>query len=338
MKTRDKILIGLAATAGATWGLRAWLRSRRRITLADRVVVITGASSGHGFIVAQQAAEHGAKLVLAARDVQALRQAEAELRVLGARDVLIVPTDVSEREQAEALITRTIERFGRIDVLVNNAGIISVGPLETMTVEDFRRVLATNFWGAVYTSLAALPYMRAQQFGRIANVSSLGGKVAAPHLLPYTTSKFALTGFTEGLRAEAARDNILITGIYPGTMRTGGHTHAWFKGDKEAEYTWFALSDTTPVVSVSAHKTARKLWQAVCDGEPEVVVGWTAKAAVLFHDLFPEWNAELLALADRLLPAPTDVQAPAVQGQNLQGTAPDLLNRAVPPSARPGLS
>jgi NAD(P)-dependent dehydrogenase (short-subunit alcohol dehydrogenase family) len=110
--------------------------------------------------------------------------------------------------------------------------------------------------------------MRAQRFGRIANVVSVGGRAAMPHLLPYTASKFALTGLTQGLRAELAKDNILVTGIYPATMRTGGHTHAWFKGNREAEYTWFALSDSVPILSTSAEYVARRLWQAVCNGDP----------------------------------------------------------------------
>ena len=189
---------------------------------------------------------------------------------------MAVPTDVTDQAQVNALVDRTVERHGRVDILVNNAGIIGVGPIETMTLDDFRAMMATHFWGPLYATMAVLPHMRARQFGRIANVVSVGGKAAVPHLLPYTASKFALTGLTEGLRTELARDNILVTGIYPHTMRTGGHTHAEFKGQREAEYTWFALSDSLPLVSTSAEHVARTLWRAVCDGDAEVVVGWPA--------------------------------------------------------------
>ncbi len=250
--------------------------------------------------------------------------------------MLVVPTDVTDRSQANELVSRTLERYGRLDVLVNNAGTILVGPVETMTEDDFRRVVETNFWGAYHVTMAALPAMRARKFGRIANISSIGGKAAFPHLLPYTVSKFALSGFTEGLRAELARDNILVTGVYPGTMRTGGHTHAWFKGNTTAEYTWFAASDTLPLLSVSAVRVADRTWRAICDGDPELVVGWTVRAGLLAHDLFPDWTAELTTLINKALPGPENLGAPAVQGQDLVGTVPTLLNRAVPDRARPG--
>jgi len=205
-----------------------------------------------------------------------------------------------------------------------------------MTPEDFRAAVDINFWGAFHTTMAVLPQMRAQRFGRIANVSSIGGKVAVPHLVPYTVSKFALTGFTAAMRTELARDNILVTGIYPSTMRTGGHAHAWFKGNREAEFTWFALSDSLPGLSTSAAHVARLLWKAVCDGEAEVIVGWPARLAVTVQALFPNEMAEIMTLADRLLPGPAHLDAPAVQGQDLGGTVAGMLNKAIPSGTRPG--
>jgi NAD(P)-dependent dehydrogenase (short-subunit alcohol dehydrogenase family) len=337
MRRREKILLAALIGAGTAIGAKAWLRSRRRIDLAGRVVVVTGGTSGHGFIVARLAAEEGARLVIAARNPAELRAAEEELRQFGARDVLAVPTDVSDPEQARALIVRTMDHFGRLDVLINNAGIISVGPVEAMNLDDFRQAMATNFWGAVYTTLAALPTMRKQQFGRIGNVVSIGGKLAVPHLLPYSASKFALTGFTEGLRSEVAHDNILVTGIYPTTMRTGGHTHAWFKGNQEAEYTWFALSDSIPGLSLPAESVARKLLEALKNGDPELYVPWPAQVVAAVNSIFPSWVSEALTLLDRSLPAPTGTPGPAIQGQHLAGKIPATLNRAVPPSARPGI-
>jgi NAD(P)-dependent dehydrogenase (short-subunit alcohol dehydrogenase family) len=337
MRTRDKALLGAALGAGAVWGTRAFLRWRRRIELEGRVVIITGASSGHGYLLARHAAEQGARLVLAARDAEALHAAESELVALGAGAVLGVPTDVTDADQVRRLVARAVDRFGRIDVLVNNAGIIGVGPLETMTLDDFRDAMATNFWGAVYASLAVLPVMRAQRFGRIGNVVSVGGLVAVPHLTPYTASKFALTGFTRALRAELAGDNILVTGVYPHTMRTGGHTHAWIKGDRLKEYTLFALSDTVPLVSVSAERVARRFWRAVCDGEPEVVVGWPAQVAATLQPLFPNETAEALALLAQALPGAGGAGTEAQQGQQIAGAIPELFNRAVPPHTRPGM-
>ncbi len=334
MKLRDQLLIGLAGMAGLALAGRALLRNRRRIDLAGRVVIVTGGSTGLGLLVARQAVAKGAKVVLAARGEDDLRAAEAELRGLGG-DVLAVPTDVSDEGQVRNLVARTIERHGRVDVLVNNAGTIQVGPAETMAVDDFKTAMATNFWGELLPTLAVLPHMRARGFGRIANVVSVGGKVAMPHLLPYVASKFALTGLTEGLRAELAKDNILVTGIYPGTIRTGGHTHAQFKGDRDAEYTWFSLSDVIPGVSASADHAARVLWKAVEHGDPEAVVGWNARVAIIFHNLFPEWTVEALALINQTLPAATTLHGGPVRGEELTGKIPETLNRALPPGTRP---
>ncbi len=334
MKTRDQLLIGAVAGAGLAWGARQMLRLSRRISLEDRVVIVTGASTGHGLLVARYAAQRGARLVLAARDTENLYAAEIEMTHAGARGVLAVPTDVTDREQCQYLVDLAVEKFGQVDVLINNAGIIQVGPLGSMTLLDFENAMATNFWGAVYCSMAAIPYMRQRGFGRIANVVSIGGKVPTPHLLPYTCSKFALTGFTEGLRTELAKDGILVTGVYPHLMRTGGHVHAWVGGDREAEYTLFALSDTLPIVSTSAESVARRLWQAVCDGDAEVIAGWPAVIAAKVHALFPNWSTEALTLVDRLLPKATGSGGP-VRGRDVGGRLPEILSRQIPPATRP---
>jgi short-subunit dehydrogenase len=335
MRLQSKIGLGIAGIGAALWATRAYLRSQRRITLDGRVVVITGASRGLGLLVAREAARGGARLVIAARDASSLDDAAAELRLEGSPEVVAIPTDVSDRVQAQALIGRAIDYFGSIDILINNAGTMVVGPVESMTIEDFERVMATNYWGEVYTTLAVLPHMQARKFGRIGNVVSLGGKVAIPHMLSYTASKFALTGFNEGLRAELVKDGIYVTGIYPGTIRTGGHTHTEVKGDHEAEYTWFGLSDTLPGLSTSAHACARSLWRAVLDGEPEVVVGLPSKLAVAFHNLFPEWNAELQPIINSALPSMPTGPNDSVRGENIHGKVPDLVNRLIPGGTRP---
>ncbi|WP_435007203.1 SDR family NAD(P)-dependent oxidoreductase [Tundrisphaera lichenicola] len=334
MKVKHKIWAGVAGGAAVAWGVRAWLRSRRRIELSGRVVIVTGGSTGLGLMVARMAAQRGASVVIAARGEENLRAAEDELRELGG-EVLAVPTDVSDEGQVRTLVARTIERFGRVDILVNNAGTIQVGPAQAMNRDDFEKAMATNFWGELHAILAVLPQMRAQGGGRIANVVSVGGKVSVPHLLPYSASKFALTGLTEGLRAELARDNILVTGIYPGTIRTGGHTHAEFKGDRNAEYTWFALSDTVPGISTSAESCARELWEAVLNGDPEVVVGWNARLVVFAHHLFPGWMTEAFSLINRALPSGGENHGPSVRGEDLTGKVPETLNRLIPHGARP---
>jgi NAD(P)-dependent dehydrogenase (short-subunit alcohol dehydrogenase family) len=329
-------MVGALAGVGLAWGARQVLRFSRRIALDGRVVIVTGASTGHGLMVARYAARHGARLVLAARDTENLYAAEIEMTHAGARDVLAVPTDVTDREQCRYLVDLAVERFGRVDILINNAGIIQVGPVEAMTLLDIESAMATNFWGAVYCTIAVVPYMRRQGFGRIGNVISIGGKVPTPHLLPYTSSKFALTGFTQALRAELTKDGILVTGIYPHLMRTGGHVHAFVKGDREAEYTLFALSDALPIVSVSAESVAQRLWRAVCDGDAEVIAGWPAVIAAKVHALFPNWTAEALALVARVLP-PADESGVPARGGDVPGRLPEALSRQIPPGTGPDI-
>ncbi len=334
MALREKVMVGAMAGVGLAWGARQLLRLSRRITLEDRVVIVTGASTGHGLMVARYAAERGAHLILAARDTENLYHAEIDMAHVGARSVLAVPTDVTDREQCQYLVNLAVERHGRIDILVNNAGIMLVGPMEDMTLEDFEHAMATNFWGAVHCTMAALPHMRGRQFGRIANVISLGGKMPVPHLVAYTASKFALAGLTQSLRTELVKEGILVTGVYPNLMRTGGHTHAWIKGNHQAEYTLVGLTDTLPVLSTSAEHVARKLWQAVCDGDAEVVVGWPARIAAAIHALSPEWSIEGLSLLGRLLPAATG-SGGSLQGRDIPGPISEYLSRQVPASARP---
>lgn len=335
MKMRNTLALGMATGAGLLWGARQWLRSQRNIDLAGRVVIITGGTSGHGMIAARLAARRGARLVLVARSTDVLHQAVDDLRDHGAADVIGIPTDITVPEQVQAMVSQTLEHFGRIDVLINNAGIITVGPMEHVTLEQIHEVMAANFWGAVHCTLAVLPQMRQQQFGRIGNVVSVGGKMAVPHLLPYTASKFALSGWTKGLRAELARDNILVTGIYPSTMRTGGHTHASFQGNRQLEYLWFALGDSIPLLSTSAWNVAEQLWDAVCHGDPEVHVGWQSKMYFVTEALFPNWTSEVFSLVNRVLPPPAGGGSEPVQGQDLGGQVPRVLNEAVPRAARP---
>jgi NAD(P)-dependent dehydrogenase (short-subunit alcohol dehydrogenase family) len=335
MRTETKLALGAIAAAGTMWGARAWLRSRRWVELRDRVVVITGSDSGFGLVQARQVAAQGAIVVLAARDAGKLEQAAEAVQRDGAQDVLAVPTDVAKPDQAERLIAQTVERFGRIDVLINTAGLMIVGAEPTLSLEDMHWMMNVNFWGAVHTTRAALPHMRRARFGRIANVSSVGGRFAAPHMLPYTVSKFALTGYTKSLRPEALRDNIYVTGIYPSVIRTGGHRHAWIKGNQEAEYSWFSLGDVIPGVATSVETAARIAIHAIQSGDPEAIIGLGARLKIAIDGLMPNWSAELMDLMENAFPAPTNLEAPAVQGRDIHGTIPDFTNKQVPDRARP---
>ena len=160
----------------------------------------------------------GARLTLVARDEEELQRAVEDLATRQPfAEVLPAPADVRVRYQAERAIAMAVERFGAVDVLINNAGIIQVGPLDHMKLADYEDAMLTHFWGPLYMTIAALPHMRREGAGRIVNISSIGGKIGVPHLVPYSASKFALAGLSEGLRAELARDNIVGDNGVPGS-------------------------------------------------------------------------------------------------------------------------
>jgi hypothetical protein len=169
-------------------------------------------------------------------------------------------------------------------------------------------------------TLAVLPGMRRRREGRIVNVTSIGGKVSIPHLLPYTASKFALVGLSEGLRSELAKDGIVVTTVCPGLMRTGSHKNALFKGRHRSEFAWFSISDSLPGLSMNADNAARQILDACERGLGEVVLSLPAKAAVLFHDLFPGITADLLGLVNRLLPAPGGIGKAVATGKDSESS------------------
>lgn len=257
-------------------------------------------------------------MALLARDADSLQRAHELLR--GKGQVFVCPCDIRDREQVERALADVRGQFGPIDVLVNNAGTITVGPMDTMTPEEYREALDVFFWGPLHTSLAVLPEMRARRSGRIVNVSSIGGKISVPHLLPYSVGKFALAGFSEGIRSELTKDNVYVTTVYPGLMRTGSPRNADFKGKHRAEYTWFLLSDSMPGLSVDADRAAGKIVRACEYGEAELIISLPAKFAIKMHQLFPGLSSLALAAVNVGLPAPGELGQAKAKGA--QSTTP----------------
>jgi NAD(P)-dependent dehydrogenase (short-subunit alcohol dehydrogenase family) len=296
---------GKAALALAAAGASAFLLSktarRSRYDFRDKVVLITGGSRGLGLELARQFADEGARVALCARDGEELQRAREDLTQHNTY-AFTHPCDVSSPQQVQDLVRAVEANLGPIDVLVNNAGTITVGPISAMTREDYETAMNTHFWGAYNTIDAVVPGMRRRQAGRIVNVSSFGGKVGVPHLAPYCASKFALVGYTQALRAELADDGITVTLICPGLMRTGSPRNAFFKSQNEAEYAWFKVGDSIPGFSTASDAAARRIVEACRTGEAEVTLTLPAKAAVRFQALFPDAFAELAVLANRLLP------------------------------------
>jgi NAD(P)-dependent dehydrogenase (short-subunit alcohol dehydrogenase family) len=293
----------LATTVGVGLALSAYLRRPVPFIFRGKTAVITGGSRGLGLVMARQLVREGASVVLLARNAEELRKAEAELTGLGGA-VLALRCDIRKRDHVEHAIQKALERFGQIDILINNAGVIQVGPLEHMTCEDFEESLAVHFFGPLFITLAVLPHMQRSGEGRIVNITSIGGKIAVPHLAPYSAGKFALVGFSDALRSEVRRQGIRVTTVVPGLMRTGSPPNAHFKGRHKEEYAWFAVSDALPLLSMNAERAAALILEACRRGAPRLTIGVQAKAAILLNELFPGATAEIAALVNRVLPSP----------------------------------
>ncbi|HMF54869.1 MAG TPA: SDR family NAD(P)-dependent oxidoreductase [Pyrinomonadaceae bacterium] len=313
-RNRDGLMLA-AASVGGFLAARVLWNWWREYELHGRVALITGGSRGLGLVMAREFAREGARLAICARDVDELERARADLMNRGA-EVLAVPCDVTDRSQVCEMVKVVQDHYGQIDVLVNNAGVIQVGPIEVMTVEDFDEAMRVHFWGPLYTTFAVLPEMRRRGQGRIVNISSIGGKISVPHLVPYSASKFALVGLSEGLRAELQKDGIVVTTVCPGLMRTGSPRNATFKGKNRAEYAWFSISDSLPLSSMMAGRAARQIIAACKRGDAEIVLTIQAQLAVKFHGLFPGLTADMLGLINRLLPAPGGIGKRHAKGKD----------------------
>ena len=193
---------------------------------ARAAIVLTGASSGIGRALALQLADQGARLALAARGADELEAAADACRGRGA-EALAVPTDVSDEDQCRALVARAVEAFGRLDVLVNNAGVSMWARFDEMDdLTPLRRIMDVNYFGAVYCTHAALPHLKATR-GRIVNVASLTGKTGVPTRTGYAASKHAMAGFFDSLRIELRGSGVSVTTVYPGFVATGVRRHAY---------------------------------------------------------------------------------------------------------------
>ena len=327
MSTNTQRALAVAAGAGAVLALRA-LSNRAAYDFRGKSVLITGGSRGLGLVLARELAAEGARLTIIARDRVELEHARVDLEARGA-EVLAFACDVRDQADVQSAIARVVARYGSIDVLINNAGVIQAGPVEHMQVADFEDALNTHLWGPLYAMLAATPYMRRQGGGRVVNIASIGGKVAVPHLVPYTTSKFALVGLSDGMRAELARENITVTTVCPGLMRTGSHLNALFKGQHAEEFTWFSIIDSLPISSIDARRAARQIVEACRRGDAQLVISIQAQAITLLTAIFPNLSARALKLINQLLPTPTGTGGDeAKTGWESQSPlAPSLLTR-----------
>lgn len=293
------------------------------------VALVIGASRGLGLLIARELGTRGHRVVIAARDSDTLARA-AEL--LGEQGVSASTEvcDVTSPDAVTAMVERVETEVGPIEVMLHVAGVIQAGPLESMTRDHFSQAIDVMLWGPINASLATLVPMRRRKRGKIGIVSSIGGLVSVPHLLPYSTAKFGATGFSRGLRAELAGTGISVTTITPGLMRTGAHLHSLMVGDQPAEYAWFSASASLPLISMDADVAAAKIVDGVLAGRANVVLTPLAKLGMRIHGVAPSTTAVVMGLAARLLPsAPTTGSDETIEGWQAEERLPPVAAAVV---------
>lgn len=299
MKTRNLIISGLAF-AGIL-AVRSAIRSARHESVYKRVVLITGGSRGLGLVLARQLAEEGARVVVCARNEEDLSKVARDFEM---NDIFTVTCDITDKSQVKTMMEHIRSEVGEVDMLINNAGIVQVGPMETMTEEDYEAAMRIHFWGPYNLINEVLPTMKKRKSGRIVNIVSINGKITFPHLLPYTVSKYALSGFSEGITAELAKDGIRVTSVYPALIRTGSPINVDVKGQFKKEFAWFKVFDSLPFLSLNAEKAAQKIIQAMKAGDKTLMIGFTVKLAAAIHGIFPGLNLSVFSISNWLLPKP----------------------------------
>jgi len=293
--------------------LGGWITARvirtAQYTLRDKVALISGGSRGLGLVLARHICDQGGNVALLARDPEELARAQADLTARGGK-ILTVECDLLDRDQIQVAVRKV------------------VGPLDHMSREDYERAMRLHFWAPYELVSQIVPEMRLWGGGRIVNISSIGGKVALPHFAPYSASKFALTGFSDAIRAELARDNIQVTTVAPGLMRTGSHVNAKFKGNHDAEFAWFSAGAGAPLISMDADRAARKIVAACRRGQPSLTLTFGARGAIAGNALFPNLTGYAMKIVNRFLPDVADESgAQSRAGSELPRLTPEWMTR-----------
>jgi short-subunit dehydrogenase len=249
-------------------------------TLQGKVVLITGASSGFGEDAARLFAREGCRVVLAARRTEKLRAIEAEIREAGG-EALAVPVDVNERAEIDGMVRTVLDRYGRIDILFNNAGFGAVSWLETLNPErDIEELIRVNLTGTILVTHAVLPGMLERREGHIINMASVAGLIAAPLLTTYAASKYGVRAFTDALRREVAPLGIVVSGIYPGPARTEFGTHLKRSAAREKARRFINIHLSSEFVAQRVVEVARRPRRSL-------VIPWWFRLITTFDTLFP---------------------------------------------------
>lgn len=248
-------------------------------TLKGKVVIITGASSGIGKETAKIFAKVGCKVVLASRNLENLNKVADEIKVFNP-GVLVVQTDVADFKSLDVLVEQTLKSFGKIDILINNAGFGIYGWFHQTPFEEIERIMKVNFLGSAYLTYKVLPFMIKQGGGVVVNISSVVGKRGVSGMSIYSASKFALTGLTEALRVEYKKLGVHFIGVHPGTTDTKFFENARYYGTDRMQGRFMIMS---------AEKVAREILKAVIKKKRDIVLTPVGKLTVAVNKIFPSF-------------------------------------------------
>jgi short-subunit dehydrogenase len=312
--------------SAAALGAAAYVISSRREKrdLTGRVALITGGSRGLGLELARCLARSGCRLILVARSAEELARASRDVANYSVA-VETITCDLTRADEITRMLDLAQGIFGRVDILINNAGEITVGPIDVFSESEFREAMDLMFWAGVRTTLGLMPHMIASGDADIVNITSIGGKIAVPHLLPYVAAKFAMTGFSEGLQAELRPRGVHVLTVAPGLMRTGGHLQAKFAGDSPREYRWFALGAATPGLSMGVSRAAHQIVNALRLRKRELIISAQAQAAARIYGAFPELSLGLLEMVERWILPDSKHSSGTKSGHDLEEKQPALL-------------
>ncbi len=329
--TQKKLAWAAAGVASVALG-RLLTHKHRSIDLHQKVTLITGGSRGLGLEIARLMVKEGARVVICARDKQELKRAKKDLDELaashGTDGVYTVACDVTDTVQVKSMLTRIKKNFGAIEVLINNAGIIQIAPVEEMERQEYEEAMNLHFWAPYQLMEAVLPEMKKKKEGRIVNIASLAGKVIVPHLAPYTASKHALVGLSESLHAEMQKYNVYITTVCPGLMRTGSIRQMVHKGQHKKEHALAEIFASQPLTSMNAKSAAESIVSACKHGETSLILPLQAKILTAANGIFPGLFADVMGLLNRLLPAPGGIGKDRAKGYESESDkVPSSLKR-----------
>ena len=277
----------------------------RRSSGAAPVSAVFGGSRGLGFLISRELVSRGHRVVVLARDEDSLEAAATQLReVREDAEVVTISCDVADRHQVGGAVGHVERELGPLEAVFAVAGVISAGPDKAMSVDDYVQAVEIMTMGPVHVALTALPHLRRRGHGHIGIITSVGGEVSPPHLLPYATAKFGAVGFSDGLVAALQGTGVTATTVVPGLMRTGSHVAAELVGQPEKEFAWFAPGASLPLISIDAERAARRIVDGVLAGRARVTLTPLAWLAVRARGLAPGTTARVAGLVDSALPGP----------------------------------